>query len=161
MTDFSLKNTIARKFLDDPRLKQAKQLIADTIMDHQKNITKISSGATDQAENYQQMIKELSQNRGGNLFYKYIGSGFGNGPLVELADGSVKYDFITGIGVHYFGHSHKDIILASVQGSMENTPMQGHLQQNYSSALLIKILLEQANKYQAGLSHVFLSLIAL
>jgi 4-aminobutyrate aminotransferase-like enzyme len=157
MTDFSLKNTIARNFLDDPRLKQAKQLIADAITDHQKHISKVSSGATDQVDNYQKMIQELSQNRGGNLFYRYIGSGFGNGPLVELADGSVKYDFITGIGVHYFGHSHKDIVLASVQGAMENTPMQGHLQQNYSSALLIKILLEQANKYQAGLGHVFLT----
>jgi 4-aminobutyrate aminotransferase-like enzyme len=91
------------------------------------------------------------------LFYKYVGSGFGNGPFVELADGSVKYDFITGIGVHYFGHSHKDIILASVQGAIENTPMQGHLQQNYSSAKLIKILLEQSNKYQAGLKHVVLT----
>ena len=97
MTDFTLKNTIARKFLDDPRLEQAKKLIGDVILDHQKHITKISHGAPDQSENYQQMIQELSQNRGGNLFYRYIGSGFGNGPFVELVDGSVKYDFITGI----------------------------------------------------------------
>lgn len=157
MTDFSLKNTVARKFLDDPRIAQAKKLIAEALAEHQQKITGITPAATEQVDNYQSMIQELSQNRGGNLFYRYIGSGFGNGPLVELADGSVKYDLITGIGVHYFGHSHKDIILASVQGAIENTPMQGHLQQNYSSAQLIKILLEQANKYQAGLSHVVLT----
>jgi len=157
MTDFSLKNTVARKFLDDPRIAQAKQLIADALKDYQPTISTVTTGAPEQSDNYQKMIQELSQNRGGNLFYRYIGSGFGNGPLVELADGSVKYDFITGIGVHYFGHCHKDIILASVQGALENTPMQGHLQQNTSSAQLIKILLEQANKYQAGLGHVFLT----
>jgi 4-aminobutyrate aminotransferase-like enzyme len=54
-------------------------------------------------------LQEFAADRGGKLFYDYIGSGIGNGPLVELADGSVKYDFITGIGVHYFGHSHPGV----------------------------------------------------
>lgn len=153
----SLKDTIAQEFLNDPRLTKAKELIADALLEHQKKLSGLVHITPDKSQSYQNMIQELSQNRGGNLFYRYIGSGFGNGPFVELADGSVKYDFITGIGVHYFGHSNKDIILASVQGALENTPMQGHLQQNYSSAKLIKILLEQANKYQAGISHVFLT----
>ena len=37
-------------------------------------------------------------------FYASIGTGRGRGPLVELVDGSVKWDMITGIGVHGFGH---------------------------------------------------------
>ncbi len=157
MTQKSLKNTVAQAFLDDPRLAQAKKLIADALADHQQKIKSVIHIPADKAQEYQNLIQELSENRGGNLFYRYIGSGFGNGPFVELADGSVKYDFITGIGVHYFGHSHKDIILASVQGAIENTPMQGHLQQNFCSAQLIKILLDQSNKYEAGFKHVVLT----
>lgn len=155
--NFSLEKTVAKEFFEDERIQKALSLISETLTDHQKKIYALKKGETNQLKFYDSLIQEVSQNRGGNLFYKYIGSGFGNGPFVELADGSVKYDFITGIGVHYFGHSNRDLILASVVGALENTPMQGHLQQNYSSTVLIKLILEQANKYKAGLSHVFLS----
>lgn len=153
-----MTQTVAQDFKNDPRLQEAKRLIKETLLDHQKKITAIKIGAEQNQATYQQLIKDLSQNRGGNLFYNYVGSGFGRGPLVELCDGSVKYDFITGIGVHYFGHSHPDLILASIDGALENTPMQGHLQQNHSSHQLIKILLEEANRYQSNtLQHVILS----
>lgn len=151
------ENTVAKEFFEDDRIQKALSLISETLRDHHKKISGLKTGKSGTENFYNTLIQEVSQNRGGNLFYKYIGSGFGNGPFVELADGSVKYDFITGIGVHYFGHSHKDLILASVMGALENTPMQGHLQQNYSSAILIKLILEHANKYNAGLAHVFLS----
>ena len=70
----------------------------------------------------------------GPLIYPYIGSGFCNGPFVELLDGSVKYDFITGIGVHYFGHAHPLMMKAGLRASLEDLLMQGNLQQNKISA---------------------------
>ena len=41
--------------------------------------------------------------RGGKLFFPYVSSGLGRGSKVLLTDGSVKLDFINGIGAH-FGH---------------------------------------------------------
>ena len=49
---------------------------------------------------------------------------------VRLADGSVKWDMINGIGVHMFGHSDRDMIRASLEGAVSDTVMQGNLQYN-------------------------------
>ena len=72
------------------------------------------------------------------MYYPYLGSGIGRGALVELADGSVKYDFITGIGVHYMGHNHPALLEAGVDAALTNTVMQGNLQQNVESARLVE-----------------------
>ena len=64
------------------------------------------------------------------LFYDYVGSGAGRGPYVELEDGSVKLDFINGIGVHLFGHAHPDVMRASVRGALGDVVQQGNLQPN-------------------------------
>ncbi len=152
------QSTRAQKFFEDPRIQQAKQLIADATREHQKNIGQVQGPLSEQlAQNYEESLQKLAQNRGGNLFYRYLGSGFGNGPFVELADGSVKYDFITGIGVHYFGHSHPELMGAIIDGAISNTAMQGHLQQNTDSHRLISLLLEQANINQGQFEHCFLS----
>jgi acetylornithine aminotransferase len=150
-------HTKAYALASDERILKAKELIREALKDHTQHIKGLAAPKEELKETYAELLKELSQNRGGNLFYKYIGSGLGNGPFVELCDGSVKYDFITGIGVHYFGHSHPDLLLAAVDGAIENTTMQGHLQQNFSSHQLIKILVEQASKYGAPLKHAFLT----
>ncbi len=46
------------------------------------------------------LMDSVEQLRGRPLFYKYIGSGVGRGPYVELEDGSIKLDLINGIGIH-------------------------------------------------------------
>jgi 4-aminobutyrate aminotransferase-like enzyme len=82
---------------------------------------------------------------------------------VELADGSVKYDFITGIGVHYLGHNHPALLEAGVDAALENTVMQGNLQQNALSEELLRRLLAAANRGGGGggrgakLAHGFLT----
>ena len=48
-------------------------------------------------------LDDIARIRGRPLVYPFVGSGIGNGALVELADGSVKWDFITGIGTNFFG----------------------------------------------------------
>ena len=73
------------------------------------------------------------------MFYPYLSSGLGRGPLVQLEDGSVKLDFICGIGPHILGHSHPKMIKAALQASLESVVMQGHLQMS----LIYKKLLEK------------------
>ncbi len=151
------KKSIGEAYLADPRLVEAKKLISEALNDHSSKIEGVKAADPELKQSYESMMEEFGKNRGGKLFYNYIGSGIGKGALVELADGSVKYDFITGIGVHYFGHSHPEVIAAEVDGSITNTTMSGNLQQNVDSPKLFKLLLDQANKYDAGFDHMFMT----
>ena len=101
-------------------------------------------------------ISSVSKN-GGPLSLPYLGSGIGNGALVELADGSVKYDFISGIGVHFFGHSHPLMVEAGFEAAIRDTVMQGNLMQNGEALILSKRFLDLANGNGARLSHCFLT----
>lgn len=151
------EKTLGEQYLADPRLKQAKALIEEALKEHSQKISKVQPPRAGLKESYDKLLKEFATYRGGGLFYNYLGTGLGNGALVELADGSVKYDFITGIGVHYFGHSHPGVVKAQVDGAVTNTTMSGNLQQNVDSPKLFKLLLEQANKHGAGFDHLFLT----
>lgn len=152
-----MSKTIASQCFNDPRIQQAKDLLHAVMQEHKEKITAVKGADSELAKSYEELLKEFGQNRGGNLYYPYLGSGFGNGALVELEDGSVKYDFITGIGVHYMGHNHPKLLDATVDASLVNTTMNGHLQQNSDSAKLVKVLLDQANKYGANFNHCFLT----
>jgi 4-aminobutyrate aminotransferase-like enzyme len=152
-----MTKTNAENFFSDPRLKEAKKLIREALKEHQGKITAVRAATPELKESYTELLKRVGEYRGGALFYNYIGSGIGNGPLVELADGSVKYDFITGIGVHYMGHSHPGVIEAQIDGAVSNTVMNGHLQQNTDSARLLELLSKEACKYGAEVKNVFLT----
>ena len=149
--------TNGQKYLEDPRIVEAKKLIKEALNDHAKDIKGVKPAESELKESYQSLMEKFSKDRGGKLFYDYIGSGIGNGALVELADGSVKYDFITGIGVHYFGHSHPGVVGAQIEGAVTNTTMSGNLQQNIDSPKLYDLILEQANKYDGGFDHMFMT----
>lgn len=151
------KKTVGQEYLEDPRIEQAKKLVDEALKEHSSKITGVKGADSELSESYQKLLDQFADDRGGKLFYDYIGTGIGNGPLVELADGSVKYDFITGIGVHYFGHSHAGVINAQIDGAVSNTTMSGNLQQNVDSPRLFKLILEQANKNGAGFNHMFMT----
>lgn len=152
-----MAKTIADGFYNDPRLTEAKKLIQDALKEHSSKITGVKPATPELKESYDELLKRMANFRGGALFYNYLGSGIGNGPFVELADGSVKYDFITGIGVHYMGHSHPGVIEAQINGAIGNTVMNGHLQQNTDSAKLVELFSTQACKYGAEVKNVFLT----
>lgn len=152
-----MAKTIAEGFFTDPRLEQAKKLIQEALKEHQSHITSVKPANPELKESYDSLLKKMANYRGGALAYNYLGSGIGHGPLVELADGSVKYDFITGIGVHYMGHSHHGVIDAQINGAISNTVMNGHLQQNVDTAKLLELFSTQACKYGALVKNVFLS----
>lgn len=90
------------------------------------------------------------------LYYPYVGSGIGRGPFVELADGSVKMDFICGIGVHFFGHNEPGVVRASLLGAMGDSVMQGHLQSNREVDDFSQLLVDQAAK-TSRIRHAFLT----
>jgi acetylornithine aminotransferase len=152
-----MAKTIGEGFFADPRIKEAKKLIQDALKEHQSKITGAKPGNPELKESYDELLKKMGEYRGGALFYNYLGTGIGHGPLVELADGSVKYDFITGIGVHYMGHSHAGVIDAQINGAISNTVMNGHLQQNTDSAKLLELISKEACKYGAEVKNVFLT----
>jgi 4-aminobutyrate aminotransferase-like enzyme len=150
-----MQQTIADKFTSDPRVSLAKRLLLMALLDHQSAITGIRPPDPDLQADYAETIAEFGVVRGGDLFYPYLGSGIGKGPFVELADGSIKYDFISGIGVHYWGHSHPEVVAASIDAAVRDTVMQGNLQQNAESADLAEIVLSAATRKGAKLKHCF------
>ncbi|MEE9211703.1 MAG: aminotransferase class III-fold pyridoxal phosphate-dependent enzyme [Phycisphaeraceae bacterium] len=152
-----MNSLAADQLFADPRVAQAKRLVLDALADHQRTITTVRPPVTECQATYQQTIEQFNQVRGGDLFYRYLGSGIGNGALVELADGSVKYDMVTGIGVHVLGHSHPALVEAALDAAIRNTVMQGNLQQNTESLALSQMLLEAANRNGAVLDHCFLT----
>ncbi len=89
----------------------------------------------------------LGKNRGRPLLYPMIPTGRGSGPFVEIIDGSVKLDLITGIGVHLFGHGHPELILQGVKAALKCPTMQGTLMPGREYAKLSSLLLEGAQGY--------------
>lgn len=136
----------------DPEIANAKEMLLRALKKHQKNLTGVRPPNPELIPQYQEALKRAEKYRGAKLWYPYLGSGIGNGPLVELLDGSVKYDFIGGIGVHHFGHSHPEIIASSIDAAMSDIVMQGHLQQNNDQIELIELFVKES-----GLPHCFLT----
>ena len=97
-------------------------------------------------QEYDQFIQSIAELRGRPLYYPYLSSGIGNGPLVQLLDGSVKLDFVCGIGPHILGHSHPELIKSALQGAVEDTVMQGHLLMGRIYLKTLQRLVEIAGK---------------
>ncbi|NGX57819.1 MAG: Acetylornithine aminotransferase [Chlamydiae bacterium] len=141
-----------KELFNDSRVKEAKRLLLEAVSEKRSHIQKVKPPNPKLIKEYKKLLDDYGKMRGGPLFYPFIGSGLGNGALVELMDESVKYDFITGIGVHCFGHSHPDIINSSVDAALTDVVMEGHLQQNSDAIELTELLLETS-----GMDHCFLS----
>ena len=106
---------------------------------------------------YRQLLESIADLRGRPLFYQYISSGRGEGVFVELLDGSVKVDFIGGIGVHILGHSHPKVLAAAKKGALSDVVMQGHLQPGEEYIRLHESLLDVARKGATAFRHVWLA----
>jgi 4-aminobutyrate aminotransferase-like enzyme len=152
-----MQDLSARALAKDKRVIEAKRLLNEALSDHQASLTGIRPPDPDRVKEYAETLAHLALVRGAALYYPYLGSGLGHGPLVELADGSVKYDFITGIGVHYMGHNHPALLEAGIDAALENTVMQGNLQQNTASEALLGQFLQVANAKGAYMAHGFLT----
>src|ERR1700757_4691088 len=81
-------------------------------------------------EVYTQRLQRVAQLRGRPLFFPYLGSGLGRGAKVLTADGRWLLDCAIGIGVHFFGHSHPDLLRTALTAAASDIVMQGNLQAN-------------------------------
>ncbi len=126
-----------KHILNDARIIRAKKLINDTLKEYQQTYIDTITSPKISIETELKKIKSL---RGGNLYFPYISSSLGHGSKVLLTDGSVKIDFINGIGAH-FGHGLEFLRNASIDAALEDTIMQGNLQQNERSFELMKLLI--------------------
>lgn len=141
----------------DPRVAEAKRLLREAVADHGADLTQVRGPIEALQADYQNLLDRLEVARGGKPIWPYLSSGLGQGPWVELADGSVKLDMIGGIGVHGAGHSHPAILDAAVDAALEDTVMQGNLQQHPPSLLMSERLLKLATLQGAPLQHCMLS----
>lgn len=151
MTDEILESTASR-LMRDPRVTEGKKLIMEAVYAYQQIPTSIRPPKKEYLQSYQETLEAFHIIRGGKLYFPYLGSGWGHGPLVELLDGSIKYDMISGIGPHFWGHSYPPLIEVAIDAALSDTIMQGHLQQNKHAYFLSQLLVSAS-----GLDHCFLS----
>ncbi len=153
-----MSQTISDQIQADPSVANLIDQLLTRCQEIQSQITGIRPASAELKQSYDDAIKAFSEIRGGGLFFPYLASGAGNGPFVELADGSVKYDLTCGIGVHIMGHSHPVVQKASIKAGLEDVTMQGNLQQNIPSMKLCQKLIDLAQRQEgSNLVHCFLS----
>lgn len=104
---------------------------------------------------YDEAVKKVGALRGRDLYYPIIGSGAGYGPFVELGDGSVKFDLITGIGVYFFGHGHPGLTETLFDSTFSDI-MQGNLSPSTEYANLLENLIA-ATGPKSHLKHAWLT----
>ena len=141
----------------DPRVQEARSLLLEALESHRSKITEVRPPNPGLAEAYKSELERLAKARGGATYFPYISSGMGNGPLIELGDGSVKLDFIVGIGVHGMGHSNPQMLSASIDAALEDTVMQGNLQHDSASLWMCEKLIAFSRLQGAKLDHCLLS----
>jgi len=147
----------AQNWLEDPRVQEARRLLLTALADRQAALTSVRPSRPALVQGFADKMARFQELRGAPLFFPYLASGFGRGPLVELLDGSVKYDFITGIGVHFFGHGSPLMLEAALDACLDDTLMQGNLQQNGDAEEVLNLFLSLANQQGAHFAHGYLS----
>jgi 4-aminobutyrate aminotransferase-like enzyme len=136
--------TQSRALVSSPQYQAAKNELLKLIQEASAKVRGVKPGSSSPEirEAYTKAIQEYSRDRGRDLFYTFIGSGLGNGPFLELLDGSVKYDMITGIGINFFGNSHPSYIAEVIDGLPQDV-MQGNLEPGAEIPALLRALVSK------------------
>lgn len=132
------------------------QDLLDIKLEENKTIDAIKPADKNKIASYKKALEELGDIRGRPVFYPYLSCGRGNGPFVELMDGSVKLDLISGIGVYFLGHNSSVLLKAGLEAGLEDVIMQGNLQLSQSYYRLAKKLKQVACK-NSNLWQVWIS----
>ncbi len=156
MTAHTSEITAAKALAQSAGLNDAIQTIIAELIEAQSTLTGARPAADDLKQSYEDALAKYGELRGRPALYPYIGSGIGNGPLVELADGSVKWDMINGIGVHMFGHGDPDIIETAIRAALSDTVMHGNLQFNAEVIDFADLIVTEANRV-SNLKYCFLT----
>lgn len=136
--------TQASLLASSPAIRDAIAAIVRELKARQAHLTGARPPQAELKETLDGWLKRSAECKGRPALYPYVGSGLGNGPLVELTDGSVKWDLINGIGVHMFGHSDPEMVEANIRSALADTVMQGNLQFNADSIEFTEFLVAEA-----------------
>lgn len=138
------------------RFQSAKKEMLATLLAASEEIRKVKAGASSPEikEAYTKALQDFSRDRGRELYFPILTSGLGSGPFMEFADGSVKYDMITGIGINFFGHTHPALIEEMID-ALPADIMQGNLQPGFEMKELLRTILASVGP-DCGLSHGWL-----
>ena len=139
--------TEAQGLLESARFLAAKKELLAAIAESSARVRRIktTSSSPEARDEFQSLLQEFTRNRGPELFYPFLASGLGSGPYVELVDGSVKLDLITGIGVNLFGHTHP-ALMAEMIDALPADIMQGNLEPGQEAPALLKALLSRVGR---------------
>lgn len=146
--------THGARFLHSDVVTGSIDSIVEELRKRQAEITGPKGPDSENRVHFDDLARTLARARGRGLYYDYIGSGLGNGALVELVDGSIKWDMINGIGVHFFGHSEPELVRTALEASTGDTVMQGHLQMNEDAIRYAETLVRCASR-SSDLAHCF------
>jgi 4-aminobutyrate aminotransferase-like enzyme len=148
--------TAAAGLFNSPAVAESIDRIVAELRQAQASITAVRPPKGGLKEQYEEYLQRVAAYKGKPPLYPYVGSGLGNGALVELADGSVKWDLINGIGVHMFGHSDPEVVATALRAAMNDTVMQGNLQFNHDSTEFAELLIEEASR-SSNIRHAFIT----
>lgn len=147
---------VGRKIDNDPVVEGLVSDLVDEVMVLNSEISGVRGPQQNLIEKAKKKIDQIGSLRGRPLYHNYIGTGAGNGPFVEIEDGSIKLDLINGIGINLMGHSHPRIMKAAVRGALSDVIMQGNLQPNTNYVKLIEKLVQIGSR-SSRLKYAWLS----
>ena len=140
----------------DPQVQQSIDAIVARLRAAQSGLTGARPADPARKPALDAALKRTAEVRGRGPLMPYLGSGLGNGPPVELLDGSVKWDMLNGIGVHMFGHGDARMVAAALRAGLSDLCMQGNLTSNQDSVAFADFLLSEARR-SSRLAHCFVS----
>ncbi len=152
----SKPTSLAADLHASPVVKSAIDAIVREVQSRSSHLTDARPANPAQKADYDAFMERAADVRGRALLYPYLGTGIGRGALVELLDGSVKWDMISGIGVHFFGHSDPDLTATAIRAATGDTVMQGNLQANFDAYEFAETMLNLA-KRKSKLAHIYMS----
>ncbi len=138
-----------------PAVQAAFKAIAHELTQARRTITEVRGPDPARAGAFAETLTRFDAVKGRSSYFPYIGSGLGNGGLVLLTDGSVKWDLINGIGVHMFGHGDPDLVATALGAALADTVMQGNLQFNEETIAFSELLAKTAAQ-DSKIAHCFL-----
>jgi 4-aminobutyrate aminotransferase-like enzyme len=149
--------TQAGALLSSSKFKAAKAELLKTIQEAaaQTRAVKPGGSSSEVRDAYAKALQEYTKDRGRDLYFPFIGSGMGSGPFVELLDGSVKYDMITGIGINFFGHGNPEYMSEIIDGLSQDV-MQGNLEPGREMTELVRLMVSKVGP-NCRLNHGWLT----
>ncbi len=151
---FSIEHTTRNKFIRSDAYKAAKADFLKVALEASKSVSAIRGSRSPEIQvEYLNSIQSFGKLKGREQYFQFLSSGIGSGPFVELADGSVKLDLISGIGINFFGHSHPAIMGEILDGITSDT-LQGNLQPGVESEELIRTILSHVGP-KSRLKHAW------